>query len=64
MISTVVIALLAIAEAAPFGPDSDDFGLLEKRLNNGLGKTPILGWNGWVRFPLLSFSAGISLTAN
>ncbi|PMD33325.1 glycoside hydrolase family 27 protein [Hyaloscypha variabilis F] len=46
MISKIFIALLAIVSAAPFR-DSYENGRLEKRLDNGLGKTPALGWNGW-----------------
>jgi hypothetical protein len=54
MISKSFIALLAIANAAPFRGDSYESGQLEKRFDNGLGKTPALGWNGWVRLPVLS----------
>jgi alpha-galactosidase len=52
MISKIFIALLAIVSAAPFR-DSYENGRLEKRLDNGLGKTPALGWNGWVDLPFL-----------
>jgi len=27
---------------------------LDKRINNGLGVTPALGWNSWVYRPLLA----------
>ena len=48
MVSKFFIALLASAEAVPFFTDSGEYAPLEKRLNNGLEKTPALGWNGWV----------------
>ena len=48
MISAILIGLVAIASAAPSGTEFIENQQLEKRLNNGLGKTPILGWNGWV----------------
>ena len=41
MYGRVLLALPALALAAP-GADID------KRLDNGLGKTPPLGWNSWV----------------
>jgi len=53
MISGIFIACLAIASAAPFRGDSYESGQLEKRLDNGLGKTPALGWNGWVSLPVV-----------
>lgn len=61
MSSKIFIALLAIASAAPFREDSHRTGLLEKRLDNGLGKTPALGWNGWVRLPIISHYLSLSL---
>jgi len=54
MISAILIGLVAIASAAPSGTEFIENQQLEKRLNNGLGKTPILGWNGWVRYPMRS----------
>jgi len=48
MISPIFLALVAIANAAPSSIGLIEDQHLEKRLNNGLGKTPILGWNGWV----------------
>ncbi|KAK7953631.1 alpha-glucuronidase A [Apiospora saccharicola] len=38
MYSSILLALPALALAAP---------AVEKRLDNGLGKTPALGWNSW-----------------
>jgi len=49
MISQVLLALVAVAGAAPTTSEDSQF---EKRLNNGLGKTPALGWNGWVCAPI------------
>jgi alpha-galactosidase len=40
----VASALQTITFAAPAGQDEP----LEKRLDNGLGKTPALGYNNWV----------------
>jgi alpha-galactosidase len=59
MISKIFIALLAIVSAAPFR-DSYENGRLEKRLDNGLGKTPALGWNGWVDLPFFELSMQIT----
>jgi alpha-galactosidase len=38
-------AVLNVALAAPAGQDEP----LGKRLENGLGRTPALGYNNWVR---------------
>jgi hypothetical protein len=48
--STIVVAsaVHGIALAAPAGLDDS----LDKRLENGLGRTPALGYNNWVGAPL------------
>ena len=40
----VASAVQSVALAAPAGQDE----LLSKRLENGLGRTPALGYNNWV----------------
>jgi alpha-galactosidase len=55
MILKVLLAFVAIVNAAPSKEGLNEDGHFEKRLNNGLGKTPALGWNGWVR-PQIHFS--------
>jgi len=44
----VASAVHGIALAAPAGQDDS----LDKRLENGLGRTPALGYNNWVGAPL------------
>jgi alpha-galactosidase len=41
----VASVVQSVALAAPAGQDE----MLDKRLENGLGRTPALGYNNWVR---------------
>lgn len=48
----VASAVQSVALAAPAGQDE----ALNKRLENGLGRTPALGYNNWVNFHHHHFS--------
>jgi hypothetical protein len=50
------LLVLAAADIAR-GLASEKPDNLEPRLDNGLGKTPALGWNSWVLKHSLSFTA-------
>lgn len=42
--TSVLVASASVAIAAPAGQEAP----LDKRLENGLGRTPALGYNNWV----------------
>lgn len=43
---------LIVASVALAAPTSSNDDVLDKRLENGLGRTPALGYNNWVRSTL------------
>ena len=51
MIFAILFGLVGVTNAATSGVDFVADQQLVTRLENGLGRTPILGWNGWARFP-------------
>ena len=46
---TLILAAVVAVHGLPLD-DAQSHGVLNRRLMNGLGKTPALGWNSWVCF--------------
>jgi hypothetical protein len=69
MLPEVVLALAGVAAAASETVKWGEMAHLQnmhkvKRLNNGLAKTPQMGWNGWVRYDLANLTLGHPLLAS